>query len=56
MNRDMKKSYIAPASEIVKIDAIQMIALSAGKGEGTVNPGDSWSNDRRGDWGDIWAE
>lgn len=56
MNKDMKKNYIAPAVEVVKIDTVQMLADSIGKGSGTIDPGSSWSNDRRGDWGDIWAQ
>lgn len=56
MNKDMKKNYIAPAVEVVKIDTVQMLADSLGVGSGTKPGTDALSNDRRGDWGDIWAE
>lgn len=51
----MKKTYIAPAFEVIEIESIQMIANSIKKDEtNKVNPDGAWSNSHRGDWGNIW--
>ncbi len=50
----MKKSYITPAMAEVKIETETMLALS--KKDGNVDIDTQLSNDRRGDWGNIWAE
>ena len=59
---EMKKTYIAPAMEVMEIDIEgQLMALSA---EDSL-PGSDWggeseggmeadANDRRGGWGNLW--
>ena len=52
-----KKAYIKPSAEVIEIDVISMIAASAenitigGDGQGG---GDALSNNRRGEWGNLW--
>ena len=57
-----KKKYIAPAMEIAEIEMVSMIAASA-PSIGIIDPNDPngsgtdiLSNDRRGRWGDLWAD
>ena len=50
----MKKNYIAPALTEIKLETETMLALS--KKDESVDIDTQLSNDRRGDWGDIWAE
>ena len=52
-----KKEYIAPATEIVEIEMVSMMASSPSDipvvdGEGS----DILSNHRRGEWGNLWAD
>lgn len=49
-----KKIYIVPESEFVKIDALTMLAASIGIGKGDADAGHSFSNERRGVWGNLW--
>lgn len=50
----MKKEYIAPFAVEVDITAENMIATSVPVKEETGDAGEAWSNDRRGDWGNLW--
>ena len=50
----MKKTYISPLATEVNVAAESMLAASIGKSEEKVDPGQSWSNGRRGSWGDLW--
>ena len=50
----MKKTYISPLAVEVSVEAAHMLAASVGKGTETVDPGQSWSNERRGEWGNLW--
>lgn len=52
----MKKVYNAPAVQVIDIKTESMLAASIKYGDTHVDAGTSWSNDRRGDWGDIWSE
>ena len=54
-----KKEYIKPSAEVVEIETVQMLAGSKPSidvGEGEVDAGGAWSNDRRGKWGNLWAD
>lgn len=53
----MKKDYVSPVVKEVEINADTLIAGSIGKGEGEIDPGQSWTNRRRGqnDWDNIWS-
>lgn len=59
---DMKKEYIKPEMEIVVLELITMLAISDGGGldvkDEEINPdtGSELSNNRRGQWGNLWAE
>lgn len=62
----MKKTYIKPVMEIMELDIeTLMISMSAPGGNG--NEGPSWggeseggmeadANNRRGEWGNLWAQ
>ena len=59
----MKKDYIAPQMELITMEPSNMLASSVqvnvfvgedGK-EVEVDASESLSNDRRGEWGDLWA-
>ncbi len=53
----MKKTYVSPFAEEVNIETTQMLANSIPVGEGdadTSNPGTQHSDDRRGEWGNLW--
>lgn len=53
----MKKTYVSPFAEEVNIETTQMLANSIPVGEGNVdtsNPGNQLSDDRRGEWGNLW--
>ena len=53
----MKKDYIAPQMELITMEPSNMLATSEkvdvfiGK---EVDASESLSNDRRGEWGDLW--
>lgn len=47
----MKKTYIAPAVEVVKVDAVEIIATSVGFGEEA--DGIYEANAYR-DWNEVW--
>lgn len=56
----MKKSYVSPAVKEVEINSKEVVMSgSILIGEGEVDPGQSWSNRRRGtnenDWDNIWS-
>ena len=51
-----KKQYITPQMEIAEIELVTMIAMSVGVSDDTTDD-DAWmSNDRRGTWGNLWAD
>jgi hypothetical protein len=50
----MKKTYVSPLMVEVNVEAEQMLAASIGMGNETVDPGQSWSNEHRGTWGNLW--
>ena len=57
-----KKKYIAPVMEIAEIEMVSMIAASAPNIE-IIDPNDPngsgtdiLSNNRRGTWGNLWAD
>jgi len=50
----MKKNYISPLMVEVNVEAQQMLAASISKGEGTVETSAAWSNEQRGEWGNLW--
>lgn len=53
----MKKTYVSPFAEEVNIETTQMLAASIPVGEGNVdtsNPENQLSDDRRGEWGNLW--
>lgn len=49
-----KKNYIAPEMEIVKMETAAVLAASVKIGEGEAAAEQSFSNERRGGWGDLW--
>jgi hypothetical protein len=49
----MKKVYIPPFTEVIGFSAEQMIAVSIGVGEGTVDAQDALTNKRKAENG-IW--
>ena len=51
-----KKQYIAPEVEIVEMEAMTVLAASVGFGDEDekTDAGDSWTNRRRGRWGNLW--
>lgn len=51
----MKKDYMHPQAEEVKVVAESILALSTGDGQqGSETP--EATNDRRGTWGDVWGK
>ena len=55
-NNMKKKQYIAPEVEIIELDMIDMLAASIGFGEEGKDANTSFSNRRRGQWGNLWAD
>ncbi len=55
---NMKKKYVAPSVEEVKIESVAMIAASSLKiyssSVDTSKEDVQLGNDRRGDWGNLW--
>lgn len=54
----MKKDYIAPQMELITMEPSNMLATSVQIDvfiDKEVDAGASLSNDRRGEWGDLWA-
>lgn len=49
-----KKNYIAPKTKIVKMETAAMLAASIRIGEGEAAAEESFSNERRGGWGNLW--
>jgi hypothetical protein len=49
-----KKSYNAPEAKLIKIDTLTMLAASIEIGKGEADAGQSFSNEHRGSWGNIW--
>lgn len=53
----MKKTYVSPFAEEVNIETTQMLAASIPTSDTEVdtnNPGTQLSDDRRGEWGNLW--
>ncbi len=54
----MKKTYVSPFAEEVNIETTQMLANSipvvGGEDADTSDPGTQHSDDRRGEWGNLW--
>ncbi len=50
----MKKDYLKPESTVVEI-SIDTIMDNSSVRPG-VGPEGEWSNEHRGDWGNIWGE
>ena len=57
---NMKKNYITPAMEAVNIEMEQAILTGSDYGQnedlGEEKEEIGWSNERRGTWGNLWAE
>ena len=51
-----KKQYIAPEVELVELEMVEILAASIRIGEGGKDAGESFSNDRRGGWGNLWGD
>ena len=54
-----KKEYIKPSVEVIEVAPVSMMATSTpeiGFGEEEKDASGSWSNKRRGKWGDLWAD
>lgn len=41
--------------EIIDIETLDMLAASIGIGEGEVDASESFSNKKRGSWGNLWG-
>lgn len=54
----MKKKYITPEMDIVEIEAAEMLAVSSVgyTDKEASNDYEALTNDRRGNWGDLWRE
>ena len=54
----MKKKYIAPAMDIVEIEAAEMLAVSSvGYTDKEANSNyEALTNNRRGSWGNLWRD
>ena len=52
----MKKTYVSPFAEEVNIETTQMLASSvpANEKEFDTSNGGQLSDDRRGEWGNLW--
>lgn len=50
----MKKEYIQPLAVEINIGTEVMLVTSIGKGNETLTPDQAWSNERRGEWGNLW--
>ena len=51
-----KKAYITPLIEVVDMEPATMIAASIGIDSDHEGGYEQLSNDRRGKWGDLWAD
>ena len=49
-----KNVYIAPKMEIVEMEVVTVLAASVLFGDGDADAGQSFTNDRRGAWGNLW--
>ena len=54
----MKKMYITPEMDVVEIEAAEMLAVSSVgyTDKEASNDYEALTNDRRGNWGDLWRE
>lgn len=57
----VRKVYKQPSAVFVEIGLSGSLAVSgetegtgSAIGSGTVDPGDAWAGEARGDWSDIW--
>ena len=51
-----KKAYIAPRMEVTYMEPVAIIAASIGIDSDHEGGYEQLSNDRRGKWGDLWAD
>ncbi len=53
-----KKTYITPEMDVVDIESTQILCASneVGVSDETTDEDAYMSNDRRGTWGNLWAE
>lgn len=54
---NMKKTYTTPFAAEVEITAVNMIMVATSvrvDKDTEADASESWSNERRGDWGSIW--
>lgn len=51
-----KKEYIKPEIEVIEIESVEMMAGSLVFNDKEVDTGSQLSNDRRGKWGNLWAD
>ena len=49
-----KRLYIAPDVEIIKIGHSEAVAASISIGEGEASAEQSFANENRGAWGNLW--
>ena len=49
-----KKTYIAPAVEVLDMAVVEMMASSVFVSDETTDADANMSNDRRGSWGNFW--
>ena len=49
-----KKTYIAPGVEVINIETTTMVAASIGIGNGEAKAEQSFSNERKRQWGNLW--
>ena len=50
----MKKEYITPSMEVTEIETASLLAASVGVSDDTTDDDAIMTNDRRGDWGNLW--
>ena len=51
-----KRLYISPDVEIIKIEPSAVVAASISIGEGEADAGQSFANEHRGSWGNLWKK
>ena len=51
-----KKEYIKPEVEVIDLEPSQVLATSSIEVKPGESGADQLSNDRRGKWGDLWAD
>ena len=51
-----KKVYKAPQAELIVLMPFHMLATSIGVGTDKVDAGQSFANEKRGTWGNLWSD